>query len=145
MGGVWFPSVTNSNLEPLLWRAKFPCVPSCQCDLCSCCTPHRTPGCFSLAHPLCFPPRLWPIFNQILMAGNPIRIGHWHLLSEMMPISHLLHVTTHCTLCPKAEGKHGPLWHAAHVVHVVGGLGRQSAAPGKPLPTSVHTSLWLPT
>jgi hypothetical protein len=24
MGGVWLPSVTNSNLEPSLWRAKFP-------------------------------------------------------------------------------------------------------------------------
>jgi hypothetical protein len=24
MGSVWLPSVTNSNLEPSLWRAKFP-------------------------------------------------------------------------------------------------------------------------
>lgn len=24
MGGVWLPSVTHSNLEPTLWRAKFP-------------------------------------------------------------------------------------------------------------------------
>ena len=24
MGGVWLPSVTHSNLEPSLWRAKFP-------------------------------------------------------------------------------------------------------------------------
>jgi hypothetical protein len=24
MGGAWFPATTNSNLSPLLWRAKFP-------------------------------------------------------------------------------------------------------------------------
>jgi len=40
MGGVWLPSVTNSNLTPILWRAKFP--EDITADLVSFSNPHGT-------------------------------------------------------------------------------------------------------